>query len=155
MKAIQCFRYGGVDTLGLHRAKLPTARLGDLLVQNVFASINFHDTYCRSGLYQNPSWSRDENSSSTPFTLGLEGAGVVKSAPANCEFSVGDKVVYAHPFCGSYADCELRMTRTFDSAHSRHLPVSLSYEIPRSKNCSKRLCFYIKKPKLFTKINEK
>jgi len=69
-----------------------------VLVRNTAVGLNYIDTYHRSGLYPMP----------LPFTLGMEGAGVVEAVgPKVKEFKVGDRVAYAAPV-GSYAEKCLR-----------------------------------------------
>jgi NADPH2:quinone reductase len=69
-----------------------------VLVRNTAVGLNYIDTYHRSGLYPMP----------LPFTLGMEGAGVVEAVgPKVKEFKTGDRVAYAAPV-GSYAEKCLR-----------------------------------------------
>ena len=105
MKAVHAMEYGGREVIRFIRhAPLPLPGPSDLLVRNVFASVNFHDTYCRSGLYKNPTWGSGMYRKGIGFTLGLEGAGFIESAPEGSGFKVGDQVAYIHPHCGSYAE---------------------------------------------------
>jgi NADPH2:quinone reductase len=61
--------------------------------------LNFIDVYFRTGLYPQPS---------LPFTPGLEAAGVVEAiGDGVTEVAVGDRVAYAAPPIGAYAEARL------------------------------------------------
>merc|ERR1712185_394108 len=97
MRAVVATCYGGREVLKHSVFPVPEPAAGEVLIRNAFASVNFHDTYCRSGLYKAPRGATD-------FVLGLEGAGWVESAPPGSGFAAGDAVAYAQPHCGSYAE---------------------------------------------------
>ena len=67
MKAKRVEKHGGPEVLQLADLPDPTPGPGQLLVRVEAAGLNFIDTYHRTGLYP----------MELPFTLGLEGAGVV------------------------------------------------------------------------------
>ncbi|GLI62321.1 hypothetical protein VaNZ11_004894 [Volvox africanus] len=97
MQAIQVSEVGGAEKLLLARdvpVALPTPRT--VLVRNHFAGVNFIDTYHRSGLYP---------VSLSPFTPGVEGAGIVVAVgPDVAGWKPGDRVAYiTRPPTGSYA----------------------------------------------------
>jgi NADPH2:quinone reductase len=72
----------------------PEPKAGEALVKIRAAGINFIDVYHRLGRYAVP----------TPFTPGMEGAGVVEAIGPNVtEVSVGDRVAWA-THRGSYAE---------------------------------------------------
>ena len=91
----------------------PTLQPNHALIRNVYAGLNFIDTYHRSGLYPRL----------VPFVLGQEGAGVIvalggrgrgeeESSPTSSStteknnfFSIGQRVVYSS--FGSYAEYTL------------------------------------------------
>ncbi|KAF4583177.1 quinone oxidoreductase [Ophiocordyceps camponoti-floridani] len=87
MKAVQISRNGGTEVLELrHDAPVPKPGPGQVVVRNLFAGINFIDTYFRTGLYPAPS---------LPLTLGREAAGeVVFSSSSSSGIAVGTRVVY-------------------------------------------------------------
>ncbi|MER2584169.1 MAG: quinone oxidoreductase, partial [Candidatus Competibacter sp.] len=61
--------------------------------------LNYIDVYHRTGLYPLPS---------LPWTLGMEGAGQVEAVGEGVtEFKVGDRVAYASPPVGAYAEVRL------------------------------------------------
>ncbi len=97
MKAIRVEAFGGPDVLRLVEISDPQPGPGQLLVQVEAAGVNFIDVYQRTGLYPNP----------LPFTLGLEGAGVVEGVgPGVAGFRVGDRVAWAN-VPGGYAELGL------------------------------------------------
>jgi len=97
MKAIRIEAFGGPEVLRLVEiSDLQPAR-GQLLVRVEAAGVNYIDVYQRTGLYPNP----------LPFTLGLEGAGVVlEVGSAVAGFEVGDRVAWAN-VPGGYAELAL------------------------------------------------
>lgn len=112
--AIRIFQTGGPEQLVVEDTEIPRPRKGEVLVRNTAVGLNFIDTYHRSGLYP----------LSTPFTLGVEGAGIIeKIGPDVDNFQVGDRVAYADPM-GAYA---LYLVRPADRLLK--LPDDLSDEI--------------------------
>lgn len=94
MRAIQIHETGGPENMHLVEVPDPVPGDGELLVDVAAAGVNFIDTYHRSGLYP----------MRMPLTLGLEGAGRVRSLGAGVEgFEPGDRVAWAHT-PGSYAE---------------------------------------------------
>lgn len=94
MKAIQVGEFGGPDVLTLADVDLPAPGPGQARLKIEAAGVNFIDTYHRTGAYPGQ----------LPFTLGLEGAGVVDAVGQGVtEVSVGDRLVYSgQP--GAYAE---------------------------------------------------
>ncbi|MES2888492.1 MAG: quinone oxidoreductase [Pseudomonadota bacterium] len=96
---IQVDQVGGPEVLKWAQQTVGEPAAGEVLIRQHASGVNFLDVYHRTGLYPLP----------TPFTLGMEGAGVVEAVgpptsmgPA-CHLAVGDRVAYAcHP-PGSYA----------------------------------------------------
>jgi NADPH2:quinone reductase len=85
MKAIRVVSHGGPEVLQLADLPDPSPGSGQLLVRVEAAGLNFIDTYHRTGLYPIP----------LPFTLGLEGAGVVAGlGPGVTGFREGDRVAW-------------------------------------------------------------
>lgn len=74
----------------------PTAKPGQILIQNTYSGLNFIDTYYRNGLYKQE----------LPFCAGQEGGGVIVEIPPettdSTDLKVGDVVVYMT--FGSYAE---------------------------------------------------
>ncbi|HWP58399.1 MAG TPA: quinone oxidoreductase [Candidatus Acidoferrales bacterium] len=94
MKATRIHTYGGADVLKEEEVPLPEPGPAQARVKLEAIGVNFIDIYQRTGLYQN----------SLPFTLGMEGAGIVDAVGANVtEIRQGERVAYAmEP--GAYAE---------------------------------------------------
>lgn len=94
MQAIRVHQTGGPEALHLEETSLPELGPGEALVKVEAAGVNFIDTYQRAGLYPLPA----------PFSLGMEGAGVVE-AVADDVTSVkpGDRVAWCM-VRGAYAE---------------------------------------------------
>ncbi len=114
-KAIQFDAPGGPEVLVAREIDTPEPGPGMAQVRIDFAGVNFIDTYHRSGLYPVP----------TPFTLGVEGAGVVESLgpDAPVALAVGDRVGWTM-IPGSYAEvCNVPATQLVQ------IPETLSTEL--------------------------
>ena len=94
MKAIRVHEYGGPEVLNYEEVPLPEPAQGQARVKIEAIGLNYIDIYQRTGLY----------GLKLPFTLGMEGAGVVDAVGPNVtEAKKGDRVAYAmEP--GSYAE---------------------------------------------------
>ena len=100
MKAIQIPDYGGSDQLIPTEVPVPEPGKGEALISTVYAGINFIDVYMRSGVFKD----LDTYPNSPPFTLGMEGAGIVEAIGPSVEgVQVGDRVAYCLEV-GSYAE---------------------------------------------------
>jgi NADPH2:quinone reductase len=94
MKAIRIHNHGGADVLTYEDVPIPEAKAGEALVKIEAIGVNFIDIYHRTGLYP----------LKTPFTLGVEGAGIVDAVGDGVtEVKKGDRVAYAM-IPGSYAE---------------------------------------------------
>lgn len=94
MKAVRIHEFGDVGVLRSEEVAVPEPGQGQLRVRIEAAGLNFIDTYQRMGWYP----------LARPFTLGMEGGGVVEAVGAGvAEFGPGDKVAYAM-VQGSYAE---------------------------------------------------
>lgn len=94
MKAVRVHKYGGPEVLTLEEIPVPEPRAGEARVKIEAIGVNFIDIYQRTGLYP----------LQTPFTLGMEGAGVVHEVGEGVtEVKKGDRVAYAM-IMGSYAE---------------------------------------------------
>lgn len=99
MKAIRTHEFGGPGQLVLEEVADPTPGIGQAVVRQKFAGVNFVDIYHRKGSYAAPA--------DLPFTPGLEGSGVVEAiGPAVTSVKVGDRVCYTG-MIGSYAEKNL------------------------------------------------
>lgn len=96
MKAIRVHQHGGPEALVYEDIPTPTPGAGEALVKVSAAGVNFLDVYQRTGRYPlNP-----------PFTLGMEGAGVVESLGPNTSVegvTPGARVAWAMHL-GSFAE---------------------------------------------------
>jgi NADPH:quinone reductase len=96
MRAIAIERTGGPEVLQVIEAAEPAAPgPGEVRIRHHACGVNFLDTYHRTGLYALP----------LPAVLGAEAAGVVDAVGAGVtHVAVGDRVAYAAPRPGSYAE---------------------------------------------------
>jgi len=97
MKAVRVHKNGGPEVLRYEDVPIPEPGPGQARVKIEAGGLNFIDIYQRSGLYP----------IRLPFTLGMEGAGVVDAlGPDVGEVKAGDRVAYAMEL-GSYAEYAL------------------------------------------------
>ena len=93
MKAIRITETGGPQVMRLEELSAPEPQAGQLLVRVEAAGVNYIDTYQRSGQYKVP----------LPYTMGLEGAGVVEAAGSGVTgIEKGARVAWTN-VPGSYA----------------------------------------------------
>ena len=98
-KAIRIHEYGGPEVLRWEEVEVGDPGHGQLRVRHAAVGLNYIDVYHRTGLYPLPS---------LPWTLGMEGAGQVEAVGEGVtEFKVGDRVAYASPPVGAYAEVRL------------------------------------------------
>ena len=94
MKAVRITEQGASDVMKFEEIPTPSAGEGQLLIKLEASGLNYIDTYQRSGLYPVP----------FPYTLGLEGAGVVEAVGSGVSgFAAGDRVAYTG-VPGAYAE---------------------------------------------------
>jgi len=93
MKCVEVAEAGGVDKLQYVKRPIPELLPGHVLIKNQLAGLNFIDTYFRKGLYPKP----------MPFTLGVEGGGVVEKIADDVTSNLNGKKVAYYSF-GSYAE---------------------------------------------------
>ena len=114
MRAIQIERTGGPEVMRDVVLPVPTPGPGTVRIRHAAIGVNFIDTYHRTGLYLQP----------MPLVLGVEGAGVVDAVGEGVtHLAVGDRVAYAAPTPGSYA--ELRVLPALTVVK---LPASIPFE---------------------------
>lgn len=102
MRAIQIDRFGDADVMQLADVAVGEPGPGEVRVRHHACGINFIDIYHRTGLYPLP----------LPLVLGTEAAGVVEAlGPGVSHISVGDRVAYAAPTPGSYAEVRVLPAR--------------------------------------------
>jgi len=97
-KAIRMQQTGGPDVLQWQDVEVGEPGAGEVRIKQHAVGLNFIDVYHRTGLYP----------LEMPSGIGLEGAGVVEAVGADVdEFTVGDRVAYAAPPLGAYAEVRL------------------------------------------------
>ncbi|MFD1332446.1 quinone oxidoreductase family protein [Methylopila musalis] len=93
-KAIRVNAAGGPEALSFEDIDVPAPKKNEAHIRHTAIGVNFIDVYQRTGLYPVP----------TPFTLGLEGAGVVVAVGEGvADLAPGDRVAYAGGGNGGYA----------------------------------------------------
>ncbi len=98
VKAIRFHETGGPEVLRMDEVGLASPGPGEIRVRHTAIGLNYIDTYHRSGLYPLP----------LPSGIGMEAAGVVEEAGSGVSgLAVGDRVAYASPPPGSYAEARL------------------------------------------------
>lgn len=94
--AVRLHKTGGPDVLKYEKVAVPKPGEGEALVRHTAIGVNFIDTYHRSGAYK---------LESLPAVIGMEGAGVVEEVGDGVKnVKPGDRVAYASPPPGSYAE---------------------------------------------------
>ena len=95
-KAIRIHRIGGPDAMQWEDVEVGAPGPGEIRIRHEAVGLNYIDVYFRTGLYPVPS---------LPFSPGMEGAGVVEAVGEGVgSVAVGDRVAYAAPPVGSYAE---------------------------------------------------
>jgi NADPH2:quinone reductase len=112
MRAVRVTELTGPDGVAVVDIPEPAAGTG-VLIEIRAAGISFPDLLLSHGLYQ--------MKPDVPFTLGIEGAGVVREAPADSGFRAGDEVVAF----GAGAAAELMSAPV---ASTFRLPAGLGFE---------------------------
>ncbi len=107
--AIVVRRYGASDVLGLEDVTVGSPGDGEIRLRQTAIGVNFHDVYCRSGLY---------DTLRLPGIPGCEAVGVVEQVePGVDTLSPGDRVAYVTSSYGAYAA-------------ERTLPAALAVPVP-------------------------
>ena len=98
VKAVRFHEPGGPEVLRVDNLDVPDPENEQIRVRHTAIGLNYIDTYHRSGLYPLP----------LPSGIGMEGAGIVEAiGPSVSGVSEGDRVAYASPPPGSYAEARL------------------------------------------------
>lgn len=100
MKAVQIEEYGGSGQLIVNDLDIPKPGPFEVLVKISCAGVNFIDVYMRDGVYRNSHTYKN----APPFTLGMEGAGVVVELGAEVTNISPDSLVAWCLEPGSYAE---------------------------------------------------
>ena len=97
-KAIRVHKPGPPSVMKWEEIEVPDPKKGEVRIRHTAVGLNFIDTYHRKGLYPLP----------TPFTPGVEGAGVIEAVGRSVTgLKPGDRVTYASEPMGSYAEARL------------------------------------------------
>ena len=97
--AVRVHQLGGPEVLQLEEVEVGAPGPGEVLLRQTAVGLNFIDVYFRTGVYPPPA---------LPFTPGMEAAGVVEQIGEGVtEVSVGQRVAYAAPPLGAYAEYRL------------------------------------------------
>ena len=93
--AILVHETGGADVLRYEEVEVGAPGPGQVKLRQTAIGLNYIDVYFRTGTYPAPS---------SPFTPGLEAAGVVDAVGDGVDdLAAGDRVAYASPPLGAYA----------------------------------------------------
>ncbi len=102
-KAIRIHETGGPEVLRWEDVDVGDPGEGEIRVRHTAVGLNYIDVYFRTGLYPGPD---------LPFSLGLEAAGVIEAVGKGVEdLSEGDRVAYAAPPIGAYAEARVMPAR--------------------------------------------
>ena len=94
-KAIRIHQTGGPDAMQWEDVEIGAPGPGEIRIRHEAVGLNYIDVYFRTGLYRAPS---------LPFSPGMEGAGIVEALGEGVgSLAVGDRVAYAAPPVGAYA----------------------------------------------------
>ncbi len=97
-KAIRIHEAGGPEVLRWEDVEVGDPGAGEVRLKQTAIGLNYIDTYHRSGLYP----------LEYPAVLGMEGAGVVEAVGEGVDdLTEGDRVAYASPPVGAYAQVRL------------------------------------------------
>jgi len=116
VKAIRIHKPGGPDALVWDDVAVGAPGPGQVRLKQTAIGLNYIDVYHRTGLYPLPE---------LPTPIGLEAAGVVEAVGEGVtELAVGDRVAYASPPLGAYAEARLmpadRLIKLPDQIDDRH-----------------------------------
>ena len=113
--AVRVHETGDASVMKWEEVNVADPAAGEVCLRHTAIGLNFIDIYFRAGTYPSPQ---------LPFIPGLEAAGVIESIGENISgFEVGDRVAYASPPLGSYAESRLmpagRLVKLPDSIDDR------------------------------------
>ena len=96
---IRVYAVGGAEVMRWESIQVGEPGVGQIRIRQAAVGLNYIDIYFRSGVYPAPEF---------PFTPGLEGMGTVEAIGDDVvELAVGDRVAYASPPLGAYAEIRL------------------------------------------------
>ena len=133
--AIRVHRPGGPEEMRWEEVAVGEPSVGQVRIAQRAAGLNYIDIYHRTGAYPLP----------TPFTPGVEGAGVVEAIGEGVSgLKVGDRVAYAGPI-GGYAEVRLIEHIRFEKCGLRGPPADVEpglvvVEDARARWCAEYFC---------------
>lgn len=114
VRKIELAAPGGPEAMALVETSVGDPGPGEARIRHHAVGVNYIDVYHRTGYYPLPA----------PFSLGMEGAGVVEAVGEGVShLSEGDRVAYASAPPGSYAEA-----RVMPAAQVCRLPEAISFE---------------------------
>ena len=114
VRKIELAAPGGPEAMALVETSVGDPGPGEARIRHHAVGVNYIDVYHRTGYYPLPA----------PFSLGMEGAGVVEAVGEGVShLSEGDRVAYASAPPGSYAEA-----RVMPAAQICRLPEAISFE---------------------------
>ncbi len=97
--AIRIHKTGGPEVLTWEEVEVGAPGPGEVRLEQAAVGLNFIDVYHRTGLYPLPA---------LPAAIGMEGAGRIEAVGGGvADFKPGDRVAYAAPPPGAYAEARL------------------------------------------------
>ncbi len=97
--AIVLQAHGGPEMLRLQPVAVGDAGPGELRIRHTAISVNFHDTYVRTGQYR---------TLTLPGIPGIDAVGIIEQVgPGVTGFVPGDRVAYIEPAYGAYSSARL------------------------------------------------
>ncbi|MSO69932.1 MAG: quinone oxidoreductase [Alphaproteobacteria bacterium] len=115
VKAVRIHKPGGPEAMVYEDVDLAPPGAGEARIVHKAIGINFIDVYHRTGLYPLAAY---------PGVIGMEGAGLVEAIGAGVtEVKAGDRVAYASPPPGAYAEA-----RNLKAAALVKLPAEIPFE---------------------------
>jgi len=97
--AIHLHAHGGPEVLTWAPVRVPEPGPGEVRLRHTAVGLNYIDVYHRTGLYPVPA---------LPAMIGMEAAGVVEVlGPDVADLAPGDRVAYASPPLGAYAEARV------------------------------------------------
>jgi NADPH2:quinone reductase len=93
--AIRIHRTGGPEAMRWEDVAVGEPAAGEVRLRQTAVGLNYIDVYHRNGLYPLPA---------LPAVLGMEAAGVVEAIGEGVDLTVGQRVAYASPPVGAYAE---------------------------------------------------
>lgn len=114
-KAIRIHEYGGPEQFCWEEIELAPPAPGEVQIRHQAVGLNYIDVYHRTGIYPTPQ---------LPCTLGMEAAGIVEAVSSEVsDFKPGDRVAYASPPLGAYAEA-----RNIAAGRLVKLPDNIEFE---------------------------